>query len=264
MRPESLVDVLDAGHLARHVEADAFPQMSGIMLVKPPGNLGTTFIKAAAAPYPEALIVSDLTLPAFKIMRDDFVSGRYSSLSLLEIDKLYSRQNSTAMNLEGLIKALAEEGFRHFATEDQRMPSLEARAHIQGAMTLSLLRKNNERWRDNGFSRRFLWFTFSLADATRITRAVRDWKLIELGAIGSKRPVNNRIPYRMEESESRMLEIMVKDQPGGNATAYVLLKKIFCVLRWKYPIRNGGPDKAVEIMRDIAPALTTNGAKLYI
>lgn len=264
MRADTLLDVLDAGYLAKYVDSPAFPQMSGIMIAKPPGNMGTTFIKAAATMHSDVMIASDLTLPSFKVMRDDFTGGRYTGLALLEMDKLYSRQQSTAMNMEGLIKGLVEEGWSGFATEDMRTIGPETRAHVQGTMTLSLLRKNNERWLDNGFARRFLWITYTLAEPWRIKDAVHEWKLIEMGTINSRRPVNRRIPYRMEEKESEMLGGMCREQPGGNATAYVLLKKIFCVLRWKYPIKNGGPDRAMDIMKDLGPALTTKGGKLNL
>lgn len=263
MKPETLLDVLDAGYLAKYVESPDFPQMGGIMLNKPPGNMGTTFIKTAASYHPDVQICSDLTLPAFKVMRDDFTGGRYTGLALTEVDKLYSRQMTTAMNLEGLIKALVEEGFTAFATEDQRTPGPEARAHVQGAMTTSLIRKHNERWRDNGFSRRFLWITFALKEPWRIQEAVHEWKKIEMGSIVSRRPVNRRIPYRIEPNESEMIGSILREQPGGNATAYVLLKKIFCVLRWKYPVKNG-IDRATEIIKDLAPALTSKGGKLIL
>ncbi len=264
MKPETLLETLDAGMLSKYVQSDDFPQYGGILLQKPPGSLGSTAIATAAAAHSDALVLSDLTLPGFKIMRDDFVSGRYTAMGLLELDKIYARQQSTAMNLEGLIKGLVEEGFRHFATEDQRLPSLPTRAHVQAAMTTALARRNFERWSDNGFSRRFLWITFKLADSGRITQAVHEWKRIDLGTILSKRPANGRIPYTVTAEESKRIQIAVKEQPGGNATAYALLKKIYCVWKWKFPEPKNGSTRAKELLLDLAPALSHNGDDLIL
>jgi len=261
MKVDTLTETLDAGILARYVLSEDFPQYGGIMLVKPPGSLGSTCIDIAAKAHPDVIPLSDLTLPSFKIMRDDFIGGRYSALSLLEVDKIYSRQSTTAMNLEGLIKGLTEEGFRHFGTEDQRMASLPCRAHVQGAMTTSLHRKHYERWVENGFARRFLWIVFRLKDPQKISEAVHNWKRIDMGEIVSKRPANGKIPYTLTDQESQRIQHVLKEQPGGNATAYVLLKKIMCVWKWKFGKESTRPN---ELLKDLTPGLSRNGAYLEL
>jgi len=256
-----LLETLDAGILSKYVQSDDFPQYGGILLQKPPGSLGSTAIATAAAAHHDTLVLSDLTLPSFKVMRDDFVSGRYTAMGLLELDKIYARQNSTAMNLEGLIKGLTEEGFRHFGSEDQRLPSLPVRAHVQAAMTTALARKHFERWMDNGFSRRFLWITFKLRDPSKIRDAVHDWKRLDFGTVVSKRPANGRIPYNMTPEESKAVQRAVKEQPGGNATAYAILKKIFCVWRWKF---KEDPKRPMQLLKDLEEALSRNGDDLIL
>lgn len=264
MRVDTLLEVLDAAMLSYYVKSD-WKQMGGMMLVGPPGDLKSTMIKAAAEPHPSTLVLSDLTLPSFKSMRDDVTSGRYKALSFTEFEKIYARQSSTSQNLEGLIKALTEEGFRHFGNEDQRMPSLESRCHVQAAVTMALFRKKYQEWSENGFSRRFLWLIFRLDDPDKITNAIHEWKLIEMGKITTRRPGNGSIPYRMEERESLYLQTLVREQPGGSiASQYVLLKKIFCVLRWKHGQADGKKDRAMEIIKDFSKCLTSKGTELIL
>jgi len=68
------------------------------------------------------------------------------------------------------------------------------------------------------------------------------------------------IPFNVDEKSSRYLMKLVRDQPG-DTSPYILLKKVWSVLRWKYPKEEKKPR---EIMEDFSESLARNGTELTI
>jgi hypothetical protein len=60
------------------------------------------------------------------------------------------------------------------------------------------------------------------------------------------------IPFNVTEKESVHLRNLLRDQP--EATPFVLLKKIFAVLKWKY-----GVEKSLRIIDKFALCLSGEG-----
>lgn len=75
------------------------------------------------------------------------------------------------------------------------------------------------------------------------------------------KPANGQILMDLTERESLMCESILKTQIGLQGTGYVLMKKIVCVLKWKY---KRSPKRFQEIIEDVAPAFSERGAELIL
>lgn len=259
MQVENLIEFLDAAVQTKYIDGP-FDDRGGVMLVAAPGNLKTTIINAACNHHIDVLSCSDLNVQSFNKMHHDFVSRRYTCLAFPEYEKIYERQKSTAMNLEGTFKALVCEGWGTGANGDQRMPKMRATGLIIGGITPDCLERRFDRWQKNGFLRRFLWSMFSVANQDAIMEAIRKWQKIGFGKL-LVRPVLGTIPVNLTLQQSTYLEMLIKEQPGIAGTGYVLMKKIAAVLLWKY---DNDFTKVQEILDDVAPSLSRDGAVLRL
>jgi hypothetical protein len=259
MKPITVIEVIDACHLTKHIESP-FPQRGGLMLVAPPGALKSTMIECALQEYPNALPAADINVNTFMKLRDDLQSNKYATIAFGEFEKLYQRNANTAANIEGVIKACVEEGFVRGPFEDVRMGGCKARVLIVGGMTPGFFASKYDSWQKSGFARRFLWCMFSVQNPELILEAIHEWRRIEMNGIPRRYPGMKGIPFDVTDAESRYLMKLVRDQPG-DASPYVLLKKIFSVLKWKYP---KDPKVPKQIIEDFADSLKRNGTELVI
>jgi hypothetical protein len=233
------------------------------MIVGPPNTLKSTMIELAFAEYPNSLILSDINVNTLTQIKDDLAAGHYPTIAFPAFEKLYQRQKATSSNVEGYLMALVEEGFSRASFEDQRMAAIKARALIVGAIPYSFYQANYTRWNQSGFLRRFLWCVLRLKDSEKIMEAIHNWKLIPFNGISHRIPGSKTISYSMSAPESRLLRKMIQEQPTGNSTPYVLLKKIHCALKWKYSSTKH-PGHYKEILRDVAPCFSKNGAEVIL
>ena len=247
MKIQTLIEVIDAAHLTSLIESP-FPQRGGIMLVGPPGMLKTTLMRIALEPYPNALMLSDLNVNSLMALRESLIGGRYNTIAFGEFEKIYARKADTAANVEGVMKQLVEEGFTRASFEEQDCITTTARALIIGAMTYNFYSRRISVWRESGFKRRFLWCGLRLKDPDRIMNAIRKWETIDLDGI-PRRYARKAISFDVTEEESKRIETMIKGQ--WEATVYVLLKKIFAVLKWKH--KNDKENASKEAFRVLVP-----------
>jgi hypothetical protein len=260
MKPVTLIEMIDAGHLTAYVDSP-FKQRSGMMLVGQPETLRTTCIELALEEHPGAVLMSDVNMNSLTALKDDFTSGRYSTIGFLDYQKLYERHSSTASNIEGTLRQLMEEGFTKGSHEDPSMHATRARAFVVAAVVERFFAVHHRAWRESGFLRRWLICLFSMSTVSRnkLVNSVHEWKKLEFDGIRRLTPTTP-IPYSLTEDESKMLQRMVREQPS-QATPYVLLKKIYVVLKWKY---KKDQDRVTEIIKDFAPCLTKDGAQLVL
>jgi hypothetical protein len=248
MTPQTLIEVIDCAHLTSFIHSP-FPQRGALMLVGPPGTMKTTFIRSALQEYPSVLSLGDLNINSLMKLRDSLVSGRYRTIAFPEFEKLYQRKADTAANIEGTIKQLIEEGFGRASFEELDAITTNSKVFIVGAMTYDFYNRKISAWRESGFKRRILWVGISLSNPDRIMEAIRKWELIEIDGIPRKYPTKE-IPFNVTDAESRIIENMLQGQ--WEATPYVLLKKIYAVLKWKYPRE---PKKPMRIMEELGNCL---------
>jgi hypothetical protein len=230
------------------------------MIVAPPGSFKTTAIETACEAHSNAIVCSDMNVAQWLKVKDEFVSGRYSTLGFPEFEKLYQRHASVASNIEGIIRALVSEGFGTGPGGDPRMPRLKARALVIGGMTTNCFERHYEDWQKSGFLRRFIWLLISVRNPDAIVESIRKWERLDFGKF-VVRPANRQIKVEVNEKRSRQIENAMKSQAGLHGTAYVLFKKIVSVLEWKY---NGASPRIDELIREMTPALSKDGGRIVL
>lgn len=236
-----------AAHLSAYVDAPV-EDRGGLMVIGSPGVLKSTLLGFLDRNYADALAVSDINARNLVELRDQIAGGIIRTLILPEMFKLYERHASTSANVEGTLRALAAEGFHASSNQDQQIQRTVARCMVIGGMTPMLLELNSRRWRDSGFSRRFLWSLIALENPQALTRSVIDWTPVNIGLPDALPPVpGSKIPSStVTRAEREKLEMQVKYQQGApHNLQHLLLCKMLVVLRWWYRMheRRADPDK---------------------
>lgn len=257
LKASNMIECLSAVHQSKFVNGD-FTQRGGAMLVAPPGCLKTTLIRLSLEDYPDALTLSDLNVNTLTQLKNSLIDQRYTTLGFGEFEKLYQRNPATASNIEGHIKMLVEEGYSKASFEDQRAQSMAAKCAVIGGITPSCYSRMITKWLENGFARRFIFASYTLANAEAIMEAIEKWKHLSLGRVILSAPGNKRIPYTITSDENRMIRRAIAQQPLHEGP-FVLCKKILCVLKWRH-----GAKKATVIFQDFAESLHTKGAHLEL
>lgn len=264
MQIENLFRLTSAAHYSYMVESP-FKQRGGILLVADQGNMKSTIVERSLRPYPDALVYSDLTLKQLAVIRNQIANGVYNTLGFLELEKIYARQASVALNFEGILKAMIEEGFQHFAFEDQRCWVPTARCFVLASVLHSLYRFHFGRWQDNGFLRRFLVIKYSLSRVAKekMRDAIHEGDLVPMPSMVAFPSIH--LPMDVSPDESRKLEsfFMVDD---SLYTPLNLLRKSLTILKWRYKLE-GKKRKAItpmEIIEDLRDGIGTNGGTLEI
>lgn len=257
MKIINLMEVISAAHCTKYIESP-FPSRGGLFLIGPPGQLKSTIIKLSLIEYPDTLLLSDLNVSSLSALRESLIGGRYSTLGFGEFEKLYKRNPASASNLEAHLQMMVEEGFDKTSFEDPRMMTMTARVLLIGGITPTCYVKRFLDWQNSGFLRRFLWVSYKLANPEAILKAIHEWKPLDFGKMSFKVPANRNIPFKVAREKSLWLESLLQHQPAKE-TPLIVLKKIFCVLEWRY-----GSKRATEIMKDFSGGLSKSGAEIYL
>jgi hypothetical protein len=257
MLTQHLLEFIDASHHTPFVHSP-FEQRGAILIISSPNALKTTLITTALKRYPNALILSDLNVNSLTQLKSEL--HRYPTLAFPSFEKLYSRNPHTASNVEGHLIGLVEEGFSKASFEDSRMFSSVSRALVVAATTDNFYWAHWKRWNESGFLRRFLVMYWHVANESKIFDAVHNWELLSIDDIKRRAP-EQTIPYNLTEDESAVLRGMLRDQLS--TTPYVLLKKIACVLKWKYE-QSSTPGHWKHILNDVSPSFRKKGGKLTL
>lgn len=226
-----MIESLIAAHFTSFVQSP-FEERGGIFLVSPPQQLKSSIIKKLKL-FPDAMVVSDLNYQQVNVVREDMCIGRYSTLAFVEFNKVYQRNPSTAMNLEGCIASLVCEGWTGPPHEDQRAARDEARCLVIGGMTKSTYIARLQGWMENGFAQRFLWVHYKLDDDAIIGDAIQNQEPIDLSGDVWTQP-NGPIKFNLSHDECALIRSWVRNQPGNEKLPYSLMLKIACVLKWRY------------------------------
>lgn len=259
MKPNNFIEWIAAAADSRFVTGP-FYERGGLMIIGPPGSFKTTMIETALEQNPECMIVSNMNAKQWAQIRSDFVNKTKTCIAMGEFELLYKRNQATAQMCEGIFHQLASEGNLGSQMSDPTMQRAKARALVIGGITVDCYERRFRDWKESGFARRFLWMLVHVDDPEKILRAIREWKRIDFGAVYMK-PANGQILMDLTERESLMCESILKTQIGLQGTGYVLMKKIVCVLKWKY---KRSPKRFQEIIEDVAPAFSERGAELIL
>lgn len=258
LKVTSLVECCIAAHLSSRVNGP-YNERGGIIFVAPPGQWKSTIIEVSTETYSDSITLSDINVQTLNAMHDE-LGQKINTLAFPAFEKIYERNPQTSSNIEGHIKALVAEGLSLASFEDQRMPgSYKARCLIIGGIPPVVHRERFARWRDNGFYRRFIWSFFHFKDPRVIIEAIHTWKKIEMQFDIPVVP-SKKLEIDISTTESERIYRMLKYQ-GGEAIPFVLLKKMFCVLKWRY--RNE-PKRAMQTLDDFATSLGKNPGELTL
>jgi hypothetical protein len=226
----------------------------GVMLVAHPAGLKSQMIETLKI-HERALILGDANVPSITRLRDDVAMGRYRTLGFTEFEKLYQRNPTTAINVEGHLRAFVDEGFRNPVWEDARMTTKKAFCMVIGAITPQAYMAHYSKWQDSGFGRRFIWMHYCLSDPDIITEAIHRWQRIRFPGLTMLQLDGEELAYNLTESESRLLRKMLEIDAN---TAYILLKKIAVVLK------HATGKRFMEIIEDVAPCFKGEGGELVV
>jgi hypothetical protein len=142
------------------------------------------------------------------------------------------------------------------------MAAIKARALVVGATTLAFYHKKYTEWDSSGFLRRFLWLVYKVKDPRVLEEAIHRWQLLPIDSIiRSKVPITD-IKYNLTEDDSNFVLSLMREQPDRSG-GFILLKKIACVLKWKYTTSKS-PDAYKLILKDIGGTLRRDGGTLEL
>jgi hypothetical protein len=260
MKVSSLVEVISAAHLSHYVQSP-FKERGGIMLVGPPGSFKTTIAEITDC-YPNAGVASDLTIKQASRFREDMSGGKLTTIAFTDFSKLYQRHSSTAANIEGFLRGITAEGYRTTNWEDSRAQMIPARALVVGCMTQSFYMQHITQWKEDGFSRRFLWSFFRLANPDIIIDAIAKETKIEFTGNGfnARIPTTNFIKMDCSKEEVKQLLKFARFQ-DSKEIGLILLKKMLSALKWKFPKERRKP---IKILEEFSQSLGKDGAVMTI
>lgn len=239
-----MLECVCAAHLSAYVDAPV-EDRGGLMVIGAPGVLKSTLLGFIDRNYSDSLILSDINARSLNDLRDQIAGGIVRSLVLPEMYKLYERHSTTSSGVEGTLRAMAAEGFHASSHQDQQIQRTVARCMVIAGMTPVLLEMHSRRWRDTGFSRRFLWSLVALENPQALTRSVIDWQPINIGIASSlpSIPASKIASGIVTRDEREKLEMSVKYQQGSpHNLQHLLLAKMLIVLRWWYRLQDNRSD----------------------
>lgn len=260
IRPSTLIEVVSAACDTRYVNGP-FPQRGAICLDAPSGHFKNTIIRHATEGRVDGFTASKLNGRQWNDIKDQYVGNHRTYIALPEFENLYRGASATASHVEAILQEVIEDGYTHGPGQDPTIPRMPARAFLIMGITPKLLAQHWHHW-EEGFQRRTLWCHFRLSNPEEIVKSIRRWERLDLGSV-FPRPATGEISMNLDEDESRMLEPMMREQPGRNGTGYVLLKKICAVLKWRYK-KTRTPDRWIELIKEFGQCLAARGAEVEL
>lgn len=255
-----LITFLQAAHVAQDTdwELDA---RGGIMLIAYPEQLKTTILQKALRRYPEVLLVSDMNVREFSDIREDLLTQRFDTIGFLDYQKVWERDDRTSSNVEGVIRALTDEGW-HGTLGGKQIRGAAARAFMVLCMTPGLFNQKADGWQKTGFMRRFLSLKYIFKDRRILEESIKAGRAYQLGAVPPViRPIN-RLQYTVTPSEADYIGLALKDQKG--LVALQVLLRIYNTLKWHYDTQMKEPDRGMQLLMNVVPMLMPEGGELTI
>lgn len=260
MRAESLLQVLCAAHFSYKVHPDPYNRRGGIMLVAPGGHGKTTLLSRMSAELPKMLDISDLTTRQVVALKSRIIEGKYRTLILDEMEKLYQRKDATALNVEGAIQAIIEQGFTDVPGERPENVGMPAQALVIANCTEEFFSKQLRNW-STAFIRRWLICQYRLRDPDVFGDAIERWRMAEMKNGMLFVVPSEPIPYSLTLTEARRIRKWMTHNNQNETTPFQLMQRIACVLRWKAK-KTGRKDNTFTILEDFSECLKKHGTMM--
>lgn len=262
MKASSLIQVLCAAHWSYRVVPDPYQRRGGIMLVAPGGHGKSTILTRMSGELPKMLALSDLTTRQAVSLRSSIVEGKYRTLVIDEMEKLYQRMDSTAQNVEGTLQALIEQGFHDAPGERPTEDVMRAQCLVIANMTEDFYVRKTRVWAD-AFMRRWIVSKFRLENPDIFADAIERWKRVEIkDGMLFMMPMED-IPYSVKPDEAHAMRHWLQIANRDDKTPQQLLHKILSVLRWRCK-KSEVKDTSFEIMTDFSESLRQKGSEMKL
>lgn len=261
---ETLVDGICGIHIASYVESP-YKDRGGLMLVGPAGVLKTTLLDVLDNNYHNALAISNSHMSTMRKLQPAFYNGQVRSLCFPDLQSIYAGDPRTANRIEQMMMQLSGEATRTIGgDEDSRYAKFKGYCTMFAAMTPSFYTAHINKWDESGFSRRFLWSTYTFQDPDILMRAIAQWTRATLGeTIVPICPTNNLIPDSLTKEERDEISTWLRHQPQPHEIQFQVMCKATSALRWHYK-RNRIRKDAMATMREFSETLQHDAALLKL
>lgn len=230
------------------------------MLVAPGGHGKTSILDPLVAELPKILPLSDLTTRQAVKLRSSIVEGKYRTLVIDEMEKLYQRMDSTALNLEGTLQAMIEQGFSDEPGSRPTGDVMKAQCLVITNLTEEFYVTRTKLWSD-AFLRRWLVCKFRLEKPDIFADAIQEWRRVEIRTTGLFTVPFDDIPYAVTRDEQIAIRKWLQLADRDDKTPQQLLHKILSVLRYRFRL-SGQKDLSFEILKDFSMCLSKQGTTM--
>jgi hypothetical protein len=255
-----VITFIQACHVGRDTDCD-LTEAGGVMLVSYPEHLKTTIASRALRPYPEAMVVSDMNVREFSDIREDLLTSRYDTIGFLDYQKVWERDERTSANVEGVIRALTDEGW-HGTLGGKTIKGPAARCFMVLCMTPNLYSAKVSQWNKTGFSRRFIALNYVFRDRRVLEAAIKQGHKYQLSLEHAIPKPTNRLLYTVTTSEADYIGEALKDQRG--LVGLQLLLRAYNAMKWYYDECRREKDRGMQVLMNIVPLMTENGGFLEV
>lgn len=261
---ECLVEAICGIHLASYVRSP-YKDRGGLMLTGPAGVLKTTMLDVLDNNYHNALSISNSYMGTMRKLQPAFYNGQVRSLCFPDLQSIYAGDPRTANRIEQMMMQLSGEATRTIGgDEDSRYAKFKGYCTMFAAMTPSFYTAHINKWEDCGFSRRFLWATYTFYDPDVLMRAIAQWVRAELGdVIIPSCPVDGVIEDTLTQDNREEIMSWLRHQPQPHEIQFQVLCKATSALAWHYQQRKINKS-AMDTMRQFAELLQHDAALLKL
>lgn len=235
------------------------------MLVGPAGVMKTTLLDVLDNNYHNALAISNSHMSTMRKLQPSFYNGQVRSLCFPDLQSIYAGDPRTANRIEQMMMQLSGEATRTIGgDEDSRYAKFKGYCTMFAAMTPSFYTSHMNKWEESGFSRRFLWATYTFQDPEILMRAIAQWTRASLGSVSvPTNPVQQSIPDTLERIDREEIQTWLRHQPQPHEIQFQVLCKATSALSWHY-MNNKIKKNAMETMREFAEVLQHDAALLKL
>jgi hypothetical protein len=262
---EPFVEGICACHLASYVESP-YRDRGGLMVVGPAGVMKSTILDVLDNNYANSLTISNSHMSTMRKLQPSFYNSQVRSLCFPDLQSIYAGDPRTASRIEQMMMQLSGEATRTIGgDEDSRYAKFKGYCTMFAAMTPFFYTSHINKWDECGFSRRFLWATYTFEDPDILMRAIVQWTKANLGDTKiPKCPVGGLIKDSLTRADREEIRGWLRHQPQPHEIQFQVLCKATSVLAWHYRVNKLKKKNAMDTMRQFAELLQHDAALLRL
>ena len=261
---EDMVEAICALHISSYVTSP-YRDRGGLMLIGPAGVLKTTLLDVLDNNYSNALAVSNSYMSTMQKLLPAFYNGQVRSLCFPDLQSIYAGDPRTSGRIEQMMMQLSGEATRTIGgNEDSRYAKFKGYCTMFAAMTPSFYTSHINKWEESGYSRRFLWSTYTFEDPDILMRAIAQWTKADLGIDRVPQcPIGGSIQDVLKQPQREEIMTWLRHQPQPHEIQFQIMCKATSALAWHYK-RHGVNKVAMDTMRKFSETLQHDAALLRL